>query len=120
LAQIAYQENDCDQSMQYIREALKVEPNNRAIRELAVSVKTKREQERLKEKALYSKLTKKNDSIVGQERDRTLINHVAATCFSVIQENRVLLSSMVACVLISVILAFRQVGLFRTEDPDAP
>ncbi|RHY26337.1 hypothetical protein DYB32_007730 [Aphanomyces invadans] len=56
LAQMAYQQGECSEATSYIREALEIDPTNKAIRELVPLVKEKREQQKAKEKQLYGKL----------------------------------------------------------------
>ncbi|KAF0697094.1 Aste57867_12201 [Aphanomyces stellatus] len=56
LAQMAYQQGDCAEATSYIREALAIDPTNKAIRELVPLVKEKREHQKQRDKKLYAKL----------------------------------------------------------------
>ncbi|RQM20683.1 hypothetical protein B5M09_004945 [Aphanomyces astaci] len=60
LAQMAYQQGECSEATSYIREALEIDPTNKAIRELVPLVKEKREAQKVKDKQLYAKLGKAN------------------------------------------------------------
>ncbi|RHY89910.1 hypothetical protein DYB35_008889 [Aphanomyces astaci] len=57
---MAYQQGECSEATSYIREALEIDPTNKAIRELVPLVKEKREAQKVKDKQLYAKLGKAN------------------------------------------------------------
>ncbi|CAK4717406.1 hypothetical protein LEN26_005920 [Aphanomyces euteiches] len=79
LAQMAYQQGECSEASSYIREALEIDPNNKAIRELIPLVKEKREQQKRKEKQLYAKLDKSSNSTTSSSEAEAASTAAATT-----------------------------------------
>ncbi|KDO25820.1 hypothetical protein SPRG_08763 [Saprolegnia parasitica CBS 223.65] len=98
LAQIAYQQGDCDEATTFIRSALEIEPTNKAVRDLIKLVKEKREQQKLREKELFGK---KLAAAAAPPASTTTTTTPTATTAASLLHNKFVLASVVAVLLIA-------------------
>ncbi|OQS01367.1 FKBP-type peptidyl-prolyl cis-trans isomerase [Achlya hypogyna] len=101
LAQIAYQQGDCDDAMVFIREALEIEPSNKAVRDLVKLVKEKREQQKQREKEIFGK---KLAAAMPATAESATTPTATASSPSLLQ-NKVLVASIVVAVVVAVAYA---------------
>ncbi|EQC41063.1 hypothetical protein SDRG_02117 [Saprolegnia diclina VS20] len=94
LAQISYQQGDCDEATVFIRSALEIDPTNKAVRDLIKLVKEKREQQRLREKELFGKK-------LAAATTPAATTTTAATAAPSLLHNKFVLASVVAVLLLA-------------------